>query len=306
MSSPWVAIQRNPKSGSGRRRRHLLEFVRALKKRNLRPRLFSRRDRLDAALADPAARESLVCLVPAGGDGTVSDVVNRFPGLPICPFPLGTENLLCRYLGIGHDGDKVADMILAGKTRTLDLGAYRPAESTGDADAADSPAATRFVLMGSAGFDAEVIHRLHRSRLGNIGKLSYAKPILSAMLRYPYPMMRVFVDDVETPIEGGLVVVSNLPAYAFRLPMTPHAVGDDGLLTVCVFEKPGTGQLARYFFQMIRKRHFGRPDVQHVTARRLRIESDSPVPLQVDGEAIGEAPCEMTLEPAALRVFVPE
>jgi len=304
MTVPWVAIQRNPNSGSGRRRRHLLGFVRALKKRGLRPRLFSRRERLDAALAQPDARESLVCLVPAGGDGTVSDVVNRFPGIPICPFPLGTENLLCRFLGIGHDGEKTAELISAGKTKALDLGVYTPESGT---DTPDSPIREfRFVLMGSAGFDAEVIHRLHRIRKGHIGKLTYVRPILSAMLNYPYPMMRVFPDGSETPVEGGLTVVSNLPAYAFGMPVTPDAVGDDGLFSVCVFERPGTCRLARYFWQMIRKRHFDRPDVHHLTAAEIRIESDSPVPLQIDGEAIGQTPCRLTLLPAALRVFVAE
>ena len=296
MSSPWVAIQRNPNSGSGRKRRHLLEFFRALKKRGLNPRLFSRRERLDEVLADPVRRESLICLVPAGGDGTVSDVINRFPGVTICPFPLGTENVLCRHFGIGHDGDKVADMILTGKTKTLDLGVF---------SAGYSEKETRFVLMGSAGFDAEVIHRLHRSRKGHSGKLTYAKPILGTLANYPYPMMRIFIDDAETPIEGSLVVVSNLPAYAFRLPLTPDAVGDDGLFSVCVFERPGSFQLARYFWQVIRRKHFDRPGVKHAAAHRVRIETDSPVPLQIDGEAIGETPCEMTLLPRALSIIVP-
>jgi len=301
MRAPWVAIQRNPNSGSGRRRRHLLEFVRALRKRGLNPRLFSRREKLDVALSNPEAREALICLVPAGGDGTVSDVINRFPGVTICPFPLGTENVLCRHLGIGHDGDKVADMIAAGKKTTLDLGVFLNAGS----DAESATKETRFVLMGSAGFDAEVIHRLHRSRRGNIGKLTYAKPILGSLSGYPYPMMRVYFDDSETPVEGSLVVVSNLPAYAFRLPMTPDAVGDDGLFSVCVFERPGSFQLARYFFQVIRRKHFDRPGVQHTTARKVRIETDSPVPLQIDGEAVGESPCEMTMLPGALTVIVP-
>jgi len=301
MTSPWVAIQRNPNSGSGRRRRHLLGLVQALKKRGLKPRLFSSRERLDAVLADSDAAESLICLVPAGGDGTVSDVMNRFSGIPICPFPLGTENLLCRFLGIGHDGEKVADLICAGRTRTLDLGVYAPLSASGE-----STRETRFVLMGSAGFDAEVIHRLHRTRKGHIGKLTYARPIVSAMLNYPYSMMRVYLDGSETPVQGGLVVVSNLPSYAFRLPVTPDAVGNDGLFSVCVFEKPGTCQLARYFWQMIRRRHFDRPDIYHRTAREVRIESDSPVPLQIDGEAIGQTPCRLTLLPEALQVFVPE
>lgn len=301
MNAPWVAIQRNPRSGSGRKRRHLLGLVRALRKRGLNPRLFSRRERLDAVLADESKRESLICLVPAGGDGTVSDVINRFPGLPICPFPLGTENLLCRHLGIDHDGDKVADIIAAGKTSKLDIGVCSFLASGRDS----SQKEVRFVLMGSAGFDAEVIHRLHDSRIGNIGKLSYAKPILSSFAGYSYPRMSVYLDDEEQPVEGGLVVIANLPDYAFHLPMVPNASASDGVFSICVFEKPGSLNLARYFFRMVRRRHFDRPDIHHRTAARVRIECDTPVPLQIDGEPIGQAPCELTIVPGGLEVFVP-
>lgn len=57
MKRPWVAIQRNPTSGTGTRRGVLLELIRELKRHGIRPRLFASRERMQAKLADPA-RES--------------------------------------------------------------------------------------------------------------------------------------------------------------------------------------------------------------------------------------------------------
>lgn len=290
MTKPWVAIQRNPKSGSGGRRRHLLDLISELRQRGLRPRLYSRREKLDSALHDPAARESLVAIVAAGGDGTLADVINRHPDLPVCPFPLGTENVLCKLLGIKLDARQFADIILAGHQKLLDSGMH---------------GTKRFVLMASVGFDAEVIRRLHDTRTGNIHRWTYVSPILKTAFSYGFPELRIFIDDNPTPLTGCMVVVSNLPAYAFGLPMTPSAVGDDGKFSVCIFQKPGGFQLFRYWIRVKRMQHFNRPDIIHTEATRIRIESKQPAPIQMDGDPAGMTPCVFEIEPARVRLIVP-
>ncbi len=291
MSRPWVAIQFNPNSGSGRRRRCLLDLVQRLRQHDLRPRLFSRRERLAAALADPERRASLRCLVGAGGDGTIGDLFNRHPDLPIAVLPLGTENLLARFLKIRPSGRDLADLIAAGVTRRFDLGV------TGD---------RRFLLVASAGFDADVIHRLHARRTGPITHGHYIPPILGALSRYDYPEMRVFLDDSPTPVSGRMVVVMNLPMYAFRLPIASCAAADDGLLDVRIFQRPSLFHLARYSCNLVLNRHERLGDVTSATVRRVRIESAVPVPLQIDGDPAGTTPTEISILPGALEVLAPE
>ena len=77
MGKSWVAIQRNPRSGTGRRRRELVELCCALRRHGLVPRIFRDRAELDARVREPVSRQNLVAIVAAGGDGTVVDVVNR-------------------------------------------------------------------------------------------------------------------------------------------------------------------------------------------------------------------------------------
>src|ERR1700684_2684450 len=119
MSRPWVAVQRNPSSGDGLKRAEILALCSELRRYGIRPHLFSRRDRLAERLDRPDGRNGLVCLVAAGGDGTVSDLINRFPDVPLAILPLGTENLLARHLGIPCDGRAVAEMIAQGSTRRI-------------------------------------------------------------------------------------------------------------------------------------------------------------------------------------------
>lgn len=290
MSDRWVAIQRNPRSGSGRRKEKLLDLIRELRRRGLKPRLFRSRERLSKVLQSPEHLESLRCIVAAGGDGTACDVINRFPNVPVCPFPLGTENLLCRHFGIDGSASQTADQIESEQYESIDVGVL------GD---------RRFLLMASVGFDAHVIHRLHDSRRGNISRLTYAWPILSAAIGYSFPTLRVYVDDRPEPITGCLAVIANFPEYAFGLPLVPEATPSDGLLSVRVFPNPGAFALLRYCRLLRGHRHVGHPEIPFVTARAIRIESDVPVPVQIDGDPCGHSPCSIELQPAQGRLLVP-
>ena len=290
MKCPWVAIQRNPTSGTGARRGVWLELIRELKRRGIRPRLFASRERLQAKLADPAAREQLVCVLAAGGDGTIGDVVNRYPGLPLATLPLGTENLLAKYLKIQPSGTQVAELIASGSRRRLDLGQLN---------------GRRFTLMASCGFDAAVLHRAHASRRGNIHKWHYLPPMWHSIRQYDHPPMRVFVNDDPQPRIARLLIAVNLPKYAFGIPFAPQATADDGQLDLCLFERGSTFQMVRYFGHVIAGQHQSLPDVTSLKASRVRIEADVAVPWQMDGDPAGFTPVTLEVLPGAMEVFAP-
>ncbi len=293
MDRPWVAIQRNPKSGSGRRRRELVALCRGLVRFGLTPRLFTDRAELDSRVTDVESRQHLVCIVAAGGDGTMVDVVNRHPDLPLAVLPMGTENLLARYLGLGRDGGELAEVIHRGETRTIDTGRIND---------------QLFVLVASAGFDAWIAHELARTRSGNISHLTYLRPIWRALRTYTFPRMRIYLDDGPDPLEGVEVMISNLPAYGMKLQVGQSAVENDGKLTVTVMERGSAFQMIRYSYNLFRGTHEQLPDVRVETAQRIRVElvdPDQRVPVQIDGDPAGSIPMELECLPSQLRVFVP-
>ncbi len=306
MSRAWVAIQRNPSSGDGVKRAEILALCTQLKSHGIRPRLFSRRERLAERLNRPEVRKDLVCLVAAGGDGTVSDLINRFPDVPLTILPLGTENLLARHLGIPCNGRFVAELIAQGTTRRIDLGLLN---------------GRRFALMVSAGFDADVVHRVHANRRGNIRKANYVQPFLDTLRTYRYPKLRVTVDGESPPppglsrgrskasdgaLFGRLVFVANLPEYALGLPIAGSAADGDGLLDLRIFERASAFQMFRYLYNVALRRHETLADVTVARVRSVRLESRLPVPLQCDGDPAGFTPAEISVLPGALTLFVPQ
>src|SRR5262249_6821570 len=114
-----VAILANPRSGSGKSRRLVEALAGALRARGLPPVTCWEREALSELVH--AGIEDWRCIVAAGGDGTVQEVVNRAPGVPVAILPLGNENLVARYCGLRRSPQRLADAIVAGRTRSFDL-----------------------------------------------------------------------------------------------------------------------------------------------------------------------------------------
>lgn len=284
-----VPIQRNPHAGTARKQRQVLELVRELKRLGLRPRLFSCRERLDAWLANDSYREQVRCIVGAGGDGTLQDLINRHPGLVMAQLPIGTENVLARHLRVPSDGRGVARIISAGKVKRMDIGRWK-----------NRP----FVLMASVGFDAEIIHQAHAERTGHTSRWRYLWPIAVALWNRPGPVLSVTIDE-QPPRSAQMAVVVNVPRYALGLNMATHAKDDDGLLEVRLFKQGSGWSMWWYFCNLCLGTHERLPHVESIQGVRVSIESEVPQKVQVDGDPAGTTPIELTIVPQGLSIIVP-
>ncbi|QDV20318.1 Putative lipid kinase BmrU [Gimesia panareensis] len=290
MSDAWVAIQRNPISGKGDRAALILDLVQHLKQQGIRPRLFSNRERMQEYVAERSQSTPPECIVAAGGDGTVQDVVNRYPDQRIAVLPLGTENLLARYLGIPKSGAFVAEMIKQGASREIDVCQLNQ---------------RKFVLMASIGFDAAVVENLAQVRRGNISYLSYLKPVLRTLYDYPFESLLISLDEGASEETAYHAIVVNIPVYGLNLNFSPDAVDHDGMLDLILFRKRGIFSMLLYLWQIIRGTHLTSKHVQKIQARSIRIHSTKPVPIQTDGDASGLTPAEIKVIPRALKLIVP-
>ncbi len=250
----------------------------------------------------------LRAIVAAGGDGTIAEIVNRTnPGVPITTLPLGTENLLARHFGIARDVGAVAATIAQGRSLQLDVG--RVTTSAGQ---------RLFLLMVSAGLDAEIIRRLHVARRGNISHWSYVGPILAAAATYRYPPIRLANADPDAANSRETVapwlVAFNLPCYAGMLRFLPDAgaeltrPGEDGQLDVCRFDRGGFWHTLYYYVWLLlgRAERIGTRRVERLGGFRLEaVDASEDVPLQIDGDAGGYLPADVDVLPGRLTLLVP-
>lgn len=294
-----VAIVANPYSGRRENRRLVEALAAELARAALEPCLMWHPRELLAAAEKPDFACRFRCVVAAGGDGTLQRVVNAQTVVPVYAYPLGNENLFARYFGHVRRPQAAAAAIARGSSCTIDL-ARAAYLNTGEC--------LRFCSVASVGFDADVCHRLAAWRgsernLKRVGAGSYMLPIAAAVCEYTFPPLVVEADGCQ--VEGAMVLVFNLPEYAFGLPFLRMAVPGDGLLDWIVFRRPGRWAVAWYVLALCLRRHLRQRDVAWGRARRVRVDCAHDVPLQTDGEASGRGPVELAVEPGALRVIEP-
>lgn len=295
-SSRRVLVVTNPQAGARLREEAIRELIRCLRDRGLLGEVVTDLLVLDRLVAEYRANGQLRAVVAAGGDGTVAEIVNRTePDVPVSVLPLGTANLLASYLGIERDPLEVANLLAEGATVRLDAGRAN---------------GRIFLLMAGCGFDAEVVERLHRGRRGHISYWSYAKPILESVRNYQYPDLRIVSDDALA--DGSSVArsarwafVVNLPCYAAGLQLAPQAVGTDGFLDASTFGHGSFWHALRYLSCLMFRRHDWLWDYQSTLVRHVRIESDVPVPYQLDGDPGGTLPLDIDVLAGRLMLVVP-
>lgn len=300
-----VLLVFNPKSGRGLGLRAAARLEDFLREREIGVVSASIRDRWTDLI--PGAR----AVIAVGGDGTVHAVACQVlgTGIPIHQYPLGTENLFAREFGMSREPESVARAIERARTRAIDVGICngRP-----------------FVIMCSAGCDANVIHRLDRRRGESITHLSYAKPILREFVLPATPRIRAAVDG-RVVVDGarGTVIVANSRQYASRIDPAREAKVDDGLLDL-VFWPHRTALGALWHGARRRLRWKDSRAVVRARGTEMRIEAiGGEVVYQFDGEASGRpagviadglatglavhelTPMEISVRAGALTVLMP-
>ena len=292
--SKTVVISMNPSSGSVDRR-HLVDVLAdELQEQGFNVQILTDIEAVTSTVEEFSQDDdpSLQAVVAAGGDGTVSLLANCLPPqTPLAILPLGTENLLAKYLELSPDPQLIAKSITNGRTVCLDAG-----RANGQL----------FLVMASCGFDADVVHRLHSERTGHIHQWSYVKHIFGAIGEYRYPKIRIFADGEGKCVTGKWAFIFNVPRYAMNLPIVPDADPSDGLLDLCTF-RGGNLLKGLFYLTAVMARQHRKWKYSHFTRfSRIRIESDERVPYQLDGDPGGVLPLEIEVIPRFLRLIVPE
>lgn len=242
-------------------------------------------------LARKAAREGFKRIVAAGGDGTINEVVNGLAGTTAALglLPIGTVNVFATELGLpAGDLKQCWQIICDGRTRTIDL---------------PSANGKHFVQLAGIGLDAQAVKETSVAFKRSFGPLSYL--VSAAQIASRPPPHLVIESKGGPPIEGSFVLVGNGRLYGGPFPFFKRALIDDGLLDVVVFKRIGYLDIIRYLQDVIFSSSISMPDLEYFQSKRLRVSSEEEVPVEVDGELIGNCPVEFRMRERSLRVLAP-
>lgn len=240
-----------------------------------------------------AAAEGYDVVVAFGGDGTFNEAANGLAGTrtPLCCLPGGRTNVWCRITGIPVDIVDATEHLLAmahdWHPRRVDLGRVND---------------RYFLFSAGVGLDASVVEQVdsHPRLKRRLGEWYYTwTGVRTFNRRYLLnpPRFEATIDGER--IEGVTAIVQNAEPYTYfgdrQVHMADRASLSSGELSGIILKRASLIDMPtiimRAFTSSLRVTGHRRVEaIRTANAIEIRSLDERPLPLQVDGDYIGEAP----------------
>jgi diacylglycerol kinase family enzyme len=257
-------------------------------------------------LCREAANEGYDVVVAFGGDGTVNEAANGLAGsdTPMTCLPGGSNNVVCKILGIPHDVVDATEHLLrladAWSPRRVDLGRAN---------------GRWFTFAAGMGLDASVVERVdrHPHLKARFGPWYYASAAVATFLRrYIVNPPRLDVEVGDETLRGVSLFLQNGEHYTYfrtrPVDLVEGARLDSGDLAGAVLARANPIDVPTVAFRALSgaariARHSQITAFRGVREIRARSVDGRPIPIEVDGDHVAdEVEATFSVTPGALAV----
>jgi diacylglycerol kinase family enzyme len=234
-------------------------------------------------LVRDGAQSGVDAIVVFSGDGTYNEALNGADGVvPFGFLPGGGTSVFPRALGLSRDpraaARSVGAALAAGRLRRISLGSVN---------------GRRFSFSAGLGFDAEAVRRLDglgRDAAGaRPGDLAFARMVMN-MLRERRGRWEPAL-EIEGVGRAAFVLVANCDPYSYAgsipLRVAPQARFESGLDWVAP-KRVRPQDVPQMVSWIVRGRGYDDRVLRGHDVDRLLVNCDEPLPLQADGEDLGD------------------
>jgi diacylglycerol kinase family enzyme len=257
-------------------------------------------------LCRQAAKDGYDVVVAFGGDGTVNEAANGLVGsqTALSCLPGGRTNVYCRLLGIPTDVVDATEHVL----RLADDWSPRQVDIASVND-------RYFTFSAGVGLDASVVERVdaHPRLKARVGEWYYTAVAVSVFnRRYLFRPPRLEATIGDDVIAGVTAIVQNAAPYTYfgnrPVDLGEGATLDSGDLAGVVLCRASPIDIPTVLWRALSARaRIARHRRVHaftgIHGLTVRTADGRPLPLQVDGDYIGEADeAEFAVHPSGIRI----
>ena len=288
----------NPVAGQGDSERDL-EVIKSCLEPELKLEiLFTTKEVSGGELARQAIKDGAEIIIASGGDGTVSAVAEALieTDLILGAIARGTANAFVNALGIPDTIEAACETILAGTTKQVDTAMCN-----------DRP----MILLAGVGFEAETVEDADREAKDRLGILAYVLSGLKQLQEFIQFTAKIETEDKVITVKASAITVANAaPPSSVLAHGTAGVIYDDGLLDITILAPQTKAGAIATSIQLLQSagnnEAVERDGVGYLRSKWVKITTDPPQKVVVDGELIGKTPIEIRCIPCGLTIFAPE
>jgi YegS/Rv2252/BmrU family lipid kinase len=238
-------------------------------------------------------RGTVRCVILGGGDGTLNAAAEALleARLPVGVLPMGTANDFARTLSIPTALPEACKVITDGALRPIDLGWVN---------------GKVFFNVASMGLSVQCARRLSGEVKRRWGVLGYALSARDALKACRTFRANVTCDGERRRFRSIQIAVGNGRYYGGGLTVAEDAAIDDSQLDLYSLQPQSIWKLMALIPALRSGRHGQWGGVEIMRGQRIRIDTDTPMRINTDGELTARTPAEFHVMAGALSVFVPE
>jgi len=243
-------------------------------------------EKIARELCNDACDAVLVC----GGDGSLNQAANGVfssnnPNTPLAIWPSGTGNDFVKTLEVPQSFQELKASIEQSNFKAIDLPCM---EWDGRKRV--------YLNVTDLGLGGCVAYDMMRSkrRLGSF--LTYQWLIVKNLLRFKKRTIHFDLDGKKFEARAMNFVVANARYFGSGLGISPESQLTDGLLEVIVIGDLNIFEYL-YFVPKVRKcKKLSYHKIQYYSAKKISIETEVPMPIDMDGEFVGFSPMSISVQ----------
>ncbi|MCT7989200.1 YegS/Rv2252/BmrU family lipid kinase [Laspinema olomoucense] len=298
MSTRSACLIFNPCSGNGNPEAELKQIFALLEPEITLDIRYTKADLETSQLAHEAIARGVDLVIASGGDGTVSAVAEALVNteIPLGVIPRGTANAFASALSIPTNIPGACETILNGLIRAIDA-----------ATCNGKPC----ILLAGIGWEAETVEQADREAKNWFGVMAYLVAGIEKLWEIQSFEVELEMDGEISRLRAIAVTVANAAPATSVLAQGPGGViPDDGLLDVTILstqtEMSTLGAVSSLMTGALRGVASQHNDVLYLRTNRIKVTTNPPQKVTVDGEITGTTPVEIECIPLGLKVMVPE
>lgn len=260
-------------------------------------------------LASKFTDKNVDVILAAGGDGTLNQVINgvlkeredwqKLPAVGM--IPIGSANDFARSTGVKFHFDNIVKTFSAFRPKPIDVGCVEYASLP---EQNSERRSSYFVNVADIGMGPEVVGKVLSSGRPFGSEVAYYKSIVSTFLTYRPMVVKAVTPDWTWEGKLRTLAVANGKYYGHGLCIAPDAMMDDRKFSVFICGDVSLLDFIMHTGTLKKGKNIVMDEVLYKTATSIDFSSESPCPIEGDGEVFGWLPAKIRMMPKQLDFLI--
>jgi diacylglycerol kinase (ATP) len=242
-------------------------------------------------LAAEAVTKDFDCILAAGGDGTLHQVINGIltagashPIPPIGLIPMGSGNDFATTCGLSFNALSIENLLEINQPKPTEVGKISCYDIDGN------KVEKYFINACSVGMGPATVQRMEKSPKWLGSNLRYLTSILYTFFAHRPELLNIKTESWEWSGKARVFAIANGKSFGNKIFIAPDALQDDGLFNSFL---AGEVPLLKFlwFLQAIKQRKLIRDEnIRYSKITTVAISSQEKILLEAEGELVGYLP----------------